>query len=141
MADNGLIVQSGRADTQNIEHENVFRRGIKESPKAKMLAGHRMWLATLQHEYPIVTAGPICLKIDGLICPDCRDKMSKICRAILSRSEQDKKRERHQVVSPRQNPTRRSGRSPALPYPPLWEKALSEQSPHFRAQFVPFCHQ
>ena len=33
--------------------ENVFRRGIIENPKEKLLAQHRLWLATIQHEYPM----------------------------------------------------------------------------------------
>ena len=36
-----------------MRYENVFRRGIKENPKEKLLAQHRLWLATIQHEYPM----------------------------------------------------------------------------------------
>lgn len=35
------------------EYENVFRRRYQENPKEKMLAMHRLWMAALQHEYPM----------------------------------------------------------------------------------------
>ncbi len=36
------------------QYENVFRRGIEENPKEKLLAKHRLWLANIQHEYPML---------------------------------------------------------------------------------------
>lgn len=53
MADNELAPQSEVKEIQEKEYENVFRRGIQETPKEKMLARHRLWLATIQHEYPM----------------------------------------------------------------------------------------
>ena len=38
---------------EEVKYENVFRRGIIENPKEKLLAQHRLWLATIQHEYPM----------------------------------------------------------------------------------------
>lgn len=53
MADNELAPQPEMTGIQEKEYENVFRRGIQETPKEKMLARHRLWLATIQHEYPM----------------------------------------------------------------------------------------
>ena len=33
--------------------ENVLRRQIKEDPRKKLLAKHRLWMDNLQHEYPL----------------------------------------------------------------------------------------
>ena len=33
--------------------ENILRRHIKEDPRKKLLARHRMWMDSLQHEYPL----------------------------------------------------------------------------------------
>ncbi|MBQ6480914.1 MAG: recombinase family protein [Anaerolineaceae bacterium] len=33
--------------------ENIFRRHIKEDPRKKLLAKHRLWMDNLQHEYPL----------------------------------------------------------------------------------------
>lgn len=33
--------------------ENVLRRHIKEDPRKKLLAKHRLWMDNLQHEYPL----------------------------------------------------------------------------------------
>lgn len=38
---------------QESEYENVFRRHITEDPKKKRLAQHRLWMETVQHEYPM----------------------------------------------------------------------------------------
>lgn len=53
MSENELILHPEELDTPEQQYENVFRRGIVESPKEKMLAKHRLWLATIQHEYPM----------------------------------------------------------------------------------------
>lgn len=53
MTDSELVPQLGNEDMQEAEYENVFRRGIQKSPKEKMLARHRLWLTTIQHEYPM----------------------------------------------------------------------------------------
>ncbi len=48
-----LALQPGQTDLKEPTYENVFRRGIVESPKEKLLAKHRLWLASIQHEYPM----------------------------------------------------------------------------------------
>lgn len=53
MEENGLIAHLGESDIQEEEYENVFRRGVQESPKEKLLAIHRLMMATIQHEYPM----------------------------------------------------------------------------------------
>ncbi len=53
MPENELILLPDESDVQEQEYENVFRRGMEEGPKEKMLARHRLWLATIQHEYPM----------------------------------------------------------------------------------------
>lgn len=39
--------------TDNGRDENVFRRNIKEDPYRVKYARHRLWLDSLQHEYPL----------------------------------------------------------------------------------------
>ena len=41
------------ATAQVSPSENVLRRHIKEDPRKKLLAKHRMWMDSLQHEYPL----------------------------------------------------------------------------------------
>ena len=53
MIDHELVTQTTEPEMQEAKYENVFRRGIIESPKEKLLARHRLWLATIQHEYPM----------------------------------------------------------------------------------------
>ena len=53
MNENRLTLRSETSPVQEDQYENVFRRGIIENPKEKMLAKHRLWLATIQHEYPM----------------------------------------------------------------------------------------
>lgn len=53
MMDHELVTQTSEPEVQEAKYENVFRRGIIESPKEKLLARHRLWLATIQHEYPM----------------------------------------------------------------------------------------
>ena len=53
MIDHELVTQTSEPEVQEAKYENVFRRGIIESPKEKLLARHRLWLATIQHEYPM----------------------------------------------------------------------------------------
>ena len=48
-----LALQPGQTDLKEPTYENVFRRGIVESPKEKLLAKYRLWLASIQHEYPM----------------------------------------------------------------------------------------
>ena len=38
---------------QETESKNVFRRYVKDDPRRKMLARHKLWLETIQHEYPM----------------------------------------------------------------------------------------
>lgn len=38
---------------QETETKNVFRRYVKYDPRRKMLARHKLWLETIQHEYPM----------------------------------------------------------------------------------------
>lgn len=47
------LVRAEEINVQENEYENVFRRGMLETPKEKLLAKHRLWLATIQHEYPM----------------------------------------------------------------------------------------
>ena len=53
MIDHELVTQTTEPEMQEAKYENVFRRGIIESPKEKLLARHRLWLATIQHDYPM----------------------------------------------------------------------------------------
>ena len=53
MMDHELVTQTSEPEVQEAKYENVFRRGIIESPKEKLLARHRLWLATIQNEYPM----------------------------------------------------------------------------------------
>ena len=53
MSEEELVLQRGQTDLKETTYENVFRRGIVESPKEKLLAKHRLWLASIQHEYPM----------------------------------------------------------------------------------------
>lgn len=40
-------------DDQNLQEQNIFRRHIRDNPRSKLLARHKMWLESLQHEYPM----------------------------------------------------------------------------------------
>lgn len=53
MAENELMLKSNEVQASAGEYENVLRRRFQESPKEKLLARHRVWLASLQHEYPM----------------------------------------------------------------------------------------
>ena len=53
MIENGLVTQTEKPEVREAKYENVFRRGIIENPKEKLLARHMLWLATIQHEYPM----------------------------------------------------------------------------------------
>ena len=53
MAENELVVSNDEMTAPEAQYENVFRRGIEEKPKEKLLAKHRLWLANIQHEYPM----------------------------------------------------------------------------------------
>lgn len=54
MVENEMILPADESSaTEEVKYENVFRRGIMENPKEKLLAQHRLWLATIQHEYPM----------------------------------------------------------------------------------------
>lgn len=53
MTENELVPQTAEPEVREATYENVFRRGITQSPKEKLLAKHRLWLATIQHEYPM----------------------------------------------------------------------------------------
>ena len=47
-------VSKAASGTDKTEHtENVLRRHIKEDPRKKRLAKHRLWMDNLQHEYPL----------------------------------------------------------------------------------------
>ena len=35
------------------QFQNVFRRHIKDNPKKNLIARHKIWLSTIQHEYPM----------------------------------------------------------------------------------------
>ena len=54
MVENEIMLPAEESSaTEEVKYENVFRRGIIENPKEKLLAQHRLWLATIQHEYPM----------------------------------------------------------------------------------------
>ena len=53
MAENEMVVSNDEITAPEAQYENVFRRGIEEKPKEKLLAKHRLWLANIQHEYPM----------------------------------------------------------------------------------------
>ena len=54
MGENEIMLPADESSaTEEVKYENVFRRGIIENPKEKLLAQHRLWLATIQHEYPM----------------------------------------------------------------------------------------
>ena len=54
MSENEMMLPTDESSaTEEVKYENVFRRGIIENPKEKLLAQHRLWLATIQHEYPM----------------------------------------------------------------------------------------
>ena len=41
------------ADNSEEQFQNVFRRHIKDNPKKELIARHKIWLSTIQHEYPM----------------------------------------------------------------------------------------
>ena len=41
------------ADNSEVQFQNVFRRHIKDNPKKELIARHKIWLSTIQHEYPM----------------------------------------------------------------------------------------
>ena len=53
--ENSLIVHTQQQDMgyHTVMNENIFRRHIKDDPKAKTLARHKLWLASIEHEYPM----------------------------------------------------------------------------------------
>ena len=54
MVENEIMLPAEESSaTEEVKYENVFRRWIIENPKEKLLAQHRLWLATIQHEYPM----------------------------------------------------------------------------------------
>lgn len=53
MAGSELILESGEVQAQPVEYDNILRRRFQESPKEKLLAQHRVWMASVQHEYPM----------------------------------------------------------------------------------------
>ena len=50
------LVRAEEINVQENEYENVFRRGMLETPKEKLLAKHRLWLATICHTSRIRSA-------------------------------------------------------------------------------------
>ena len=40
-------------ETPEQSYQNVFRRHIKDNPKKELIARHKIWLSTIQHEYPM----------------------------------------------------------------------------------------
>ena len=52
MAENNKLTVSKEKETKTAQ--NVFRRDIVEDdPKKKLIARHKLWMASLQHEYPM----------------------------------------------------------------------------------------
>ena len=40
-------------DDQKAQEQNIFRRHIRDNPRTKQLARHKLWLDSIQHEYPM----------------------------------------------------------------------------------------
>lgn len=40
-------------DNQKAQEQNIFRRHIRDNPRTKQLARHKLWLDSIQHEYPM----------------------------------------------------------------------------------------
>ena len=40
-------------DDQKAQEQNIFRRHIRDNPRTKQLARHKLWLDNIQHEYPM----------------------------------------------------------------------------------------
>lgn len=57
MPENELAIMSqeatGSVMTTMTDDTNVFRQGVREDKKKRMLAKHRLWLESIQHEYPL----------------------------------------------------------------------------------------
>lgn len=52
--ENAVMATQGTEQVQTIEpDENVFRRGIRENPRKRILARQKLWMDSLQHEYPM----------------------------------------------------------------------------------------
>ena len=54
-SDNNDLVQADNAEVAagKNEYVNVLRRHIKENPEKALLARHRLWMNSVQHEYPM----------------------------------------------------------------------------------------
>lgn len=50
--DSGRSITCDRS-SEVVSTENILRRHIKDDPQKKILAKHRIWLDSLQHEYPM----------------------------------------------------------------------------------------
>jgi len=50
ITENKQVIQ---LDSEMKRGSNIFRRHITENPKAKQLARHKLWLDSIQHEYPM----------------------------------------------------------------------------------------
>lgn len=53
MADNELVVKDDAGMVTVEENVNVFRKDIKDDPSKRILAKHKLWLSSIQHEYPL----------------------------------------------------------------------------------------
>ena len=53
--ENKLIIPENNSieKSESVINENVFRRYITESAKDKAIAKHKLWLASIEHEYPM----------------------------------------------------------------------------------------
>ncbi len=53
--ENKLIIPENNSIEKNesVINENVFRRNIKITPYSKAIAKHKLWLETIDHEYPM----------------------------------------------------------------------------------------
>ena len=52
-AGSGTSPAAIQTDDKTTVTENVLRRHIKEDPRKRLLAKHRLWMDSLQHEYPL----------------------------------------------------------------------------------------
>ena len=53
--ENELIIPENKSneESETITTENVFRRYFKDNAKERAIAKHRLWLASIEHEYPM----------------------------------------------------------------------------------------
>lgn len=53
MDENELAVTDSTEAELTEENVNVFRRGVKDDPHRRQMVQHRLWMESVQHEYPL----------------------------------------------------------------------------------------